>query len=510
MFGLQPEPIFSVLWQLVRRCAVFERSHSLVFLLIAGLAFAQFTHHLPLFPWALSDSESYINFSPVRPHGYSLFLAGYRLLVSEDLAYLPAVQAALLFGAMTLLSMAVGRRLNSFPAAILVFILLYAYLDVCNAAQLMSEGLYVPAITAACGMMLFYAHRPRVLTLVLASTLIGLAVTCRTIGYGLIPAFLVPIAMHAHALKRRALHICALATLPIMIACGGAAASNWVHNGSYSIGSWGGVSLLGKALVLAEPLPADSDLARLNWTGTIGNDVRSALNRIESPILKALAARQYYEYLRWGVAWPRFPASWPAWRDGNQAERGRLAGQLAREYVKRNLRAYAKLAALDYLSLWLLPAYLTEHEHTELELELTALGDLPYLSAFGKTLDGKLDYFQIVPPPRAVMLVWSLRLAVFCFWALSLISLVQLGRSWRILVITAPDRLFVIFAIHGTYLATALAEAGLERYAMQTWPMLVAGIVTGCRLIVSDMPRGVQIPQAALIPANNRGRLLPP
>ena len=46
---------------------------------------------LPSAAWLASDSPSYIDFSPVRPHGYPAFLAIYRRLF-DDFAYLPAVQ----------------------------------------------------------------------------------------------------------------------------------------------------------------------------------------------------------------------------------------------------------------------------------------------------------------------------------------------------------------------------------------------------------------------------------
>ena len=75
---------------------------------IALLGFWWLGRGLPYLPWLSSDSASYLEFSPVRPHGYSLFLAAYRL-VFPDLAYLPSVQLALYVGAVLLPAIGVGH-----------------------------------------------------------------------------------------------------------------------------------------------------------------------------------------------------------------------------------------------------------------------------------------------------------------------------------------------------------------------------------------------------------------
>src|SRR5689334_17537548 len=43
---------------------------------IAG--FLWIGRELPVVPWATPDTESYLQFSPIRPHGYSWLLAAYR------------------------------------------------------------------------------------------------------------------------------------------------------------------------------------------------------------------------------------------------------------------------------------------------------------------------------------------------------------------------------------------------------------------------------------------------
>src|SRR5438552_16897365 len=93
----------------------WRRSRSLqtaFFLLLASAAIWLFVRRLPIEPVIITDSESYLNFSPIRPHGYPLFLAGYRWIWG-NFSYLPATQAAIYIASIAFLSIAIGRRLNS-------------------------------------------------------------------------------------------------------------------------------------------------------------------------------------------------------------------------------------------------------------------------------------------------------------------------------------------------------------------------------------------------------------
>src|SRR5438309_8563507 len=51
---------------------------------------------------------------------------------------------------------------------------------------------------------------------------------------------------------------------------------------------------------------------------------RALLARLD-PLLEALAARQYYEHLRWDVVRPALKDSWPDWRDADEYGRGQFA-----------------------------------------------------------------------------------------------------------------------------------------------------------------------------------------
>jgi hypothetical protein len=466
--------------RLQRGILAFGRRQQWAVVAVGVAAGAGALSDLPVDPMLVTDSASYLTFSPVRPHGYPLFLAAYREF-APNLAYLPAAQGVLAVASVTFLSVAVGWRLASFPAALVVFALLWWHFDPSAAYQLMSEALYAPALTGGAASFVLYAMRKRPGWLVLAGTCVGLAMVSRSIGYALVPALLLGVLVAEGLGVRTALRRLAISLVPVALLGGAAAASNFVQNGSFAIGSTGGVSLLGKALVLARPLP-DGRFAEVAWLARPAEQVREALDRTPDLMLRALLARQYYEYLRWELAWPRFLETWPEWSRAGVAERARLASSLAWAQLRADPLGYARLAATDYLALWAMPRHLTDAEHERMVNVLESLGELVFLSDFRRTEEGALEYYQIVPPPRAAAAVWGGRALAALFWAVSLPTLFLLAKPR--LARCVPDLVFLVAAVHVSYAVTALNEAAIERYVAATWPPLVAACVLGPTLLV--------------------------
>lgn len=452
------------------------------FVLLASAAIWLFVRQLPIEPVLTNDSQSYLNFSSTRPHGYPLFLAVYRQ-IRGDLAYLPATQAAIYLTSIAFLSIAIGRRLNSLPAGIGLFLVLYAYLDPNDVWSVMSEPLYGADATAACAALVFYVMRPNAAVLIAASVLFGIASVCRTIGFTLVAAFLVLLLCHTRIQGVRFARIFVFVILPIGLISSMSVLSNFLYSGSFSSGSSGGVSLLGKGLLLARPLPSSHALAQLNWTADVAGPARQAISELYNPFLKALVVRQYYEYLRWWIAWPIFERTWRAWQIGDETERGRLAGQLATAYVLEDLPGYLSLVGIDYLSLWTVPRYLTESEELGLRAELEAVGPLPLLSALAEAPEGKLEYYQIIPRAKGALFVYATRAVVAAFWVTTFLTIWLSVWGVRYAFGELTDLLFMVLAVHSVYVGTALVEAGLERYIWPTWPLVVAAPMLGACLV---------------------------
>jgi len=450
---------------------------------IAVLAFFWLGRGLPPLPWMASDSASYLEFSPVRPHGYAWFLAAYRL-VFDDLAYLPAVQLALYVGAVWLLAAAIGRRTRSFGAAAAVAVLAYFATDTTEFPYILSDSLYAAALIAGIACFLLYIDSRRPGLLLLAGGAIGLAICFRVIGLALLPGLAVAVLLDRGARRVGLVRAVVLTALPIVLFCGAAASSQLLHHGRFGLGSWGGMDVLGKLPLLSRSVPEDGGLARLNPILDQMQPAREQLTRL-NPLLEALAARQYYDHLRWEVVVPELERSWPEWREGDEHRRGRLAAKLATAYIAEDPLGFLRRTMIDLLGLWAMPRWLTEAEYDAASAQLEAIGELPFLSAFARTPEGQLDYYKIVPDPSDPVRIIVFRVGVLAFWGLSLgvIALAATRRGRRGLSL-APDLVLIVLVVHGVYAATALMEGVYARYIMPTWPLLVAGPILALGLLL--------------------------
>ena len=93
-----------------------------LFLLIVGFECYKHASRLPVMPWILGDSFSYLEFSDIRPHGYPLVLEIFQE-ITGGLRYLPQFQVGLYYASLAALAVAVALRVGSVVAGIPVFIL---------------------------------------------------------------------------------------------------------------------------------------------------------------------------------------------------------------------------------------------------------------------------------------------------------------------------------------------------------------------------------------------------
>jgi len=461
----------------------FGPAQILVLIVAWGVLVLRQLSYLPIQPIINPDSPSYLEASDTRPHGYSLFLELYRFIIG-DLSHLPHTQWVMLAIGVLLLSLAVGWRVNNIVAAgVVVGCSIYfgfrPSADFMFFDYVLSDTIYEALLVSAAACLVWYFSLLWIWLLAVASALLGMALITRTIGYAIVPVFAICVAISCWSRHSGRRSVILAATLPFLIWCAIGAGSNLRRHGHFRIGSYAGESLLGKGLVLAQPLPDDSRFKSADWVAEVVLPVRNALAQIHDPVLKALVVRQYYDNLRYFVLWARLNERLPGWREASDYERGRLAGSLAIEYIRNDLHGYAELFALDYLSLWAVPRVLTTSECEFLERSYRALGPLPFLADFEAT-HGPLDeYHQVVPSASPLMLVLVVRSVNLAFLASSIaMILMLLGRaSRRRLLEQGVDVVFLIGSVHATYLATALVEAGLERYTAPTWPIMIAAII---------------------------------
>ena len=430
-------------------------------------------------PWIAGDAFSYLEFSDIRPHGYPLMLEVFQK-ITGGLRYLPHVQLGLYYASLAALALAVALRVGSVVAAIPVFLLGQAAPEL-PFSGVMSDAIFASLLAFGAASFFLYQNRGQILWVGAASLLVGAAATCRTIGY--VPlACLWVFALFAIAAlpsnQRRGLgvKIALFAIVPALLALSIAAASNLHRNGDFRIGSWGGVSLLGKGLVLASPLPPANPMSRFNPLAEVTSRARATLDEIENPVLAMLVTRQYYEYLRWFIAWKMIPDLDPKWRTSTGVEIEKTARDLALAYIRQDPAGYTKLSLNDYGSLWLVPRVLTRREVISLKDDYSRIRDVVFLREFAKTPEGKVEYYSVIPSPTPRMKVYVIRVGSFMFLALSAGMMMFLIWTRFRVASQIADLIFVSVVIHLSYVAIALSDAGFERYVSATWPLLSAAI----------------------------------
>ena len=132
-------------------------------------------------------------------------------------------------------------------------------------------------------------------------------------------------------------------------------AGNWAKNGHFEIGSWTGISLLGKGLLLIEP----ADIADLPPPAAALEPVAENLRNliaVQPDLLARLRAQgQAYQDLRFPLFYPAAEQSWPAWAHNEWQVRGELALAMSKRIIERHLWDYVGLWFHDWMSLVLLP-----------------------------------------------------------------------------------------------------------------------------------------------------------
>jgi hypothetical protein len=431
-------------------------------------------HDLPRIPLPTPDTQSYLEFAVTRPHGYSWFLAAYRLIF-EDFAYLAHVQLGLFVLAVFFLGYAVGRRSSTVVLPLIMQVLIFLGIDTTEFPYLMSDLVYAAALIAGVACFMLYVAGDRPISLVLGSVLFGLAVTFRSIGPALLLGLFIAVVAHCISRERRFVPTFLLGVLPATIILGGAIMSQYAINGRLVIGSASGWHVLGKLPLLSKPASANTRFGLLN---DIIEDMAPARRQLAqlNPLVEALAARQYYEYLRWHVIVPELDRVWTDWRNGDDHERGLLAVELAKVYIAENPLGLLRRTGIELLGLWTMPRWLSPGERSAALKHLESVGELPFLGEFSRTPEGQYEFYRIIPSESAPPVKLAVfRFAVVGFWLLTLGLIAAILRQPRRTACLMPDIILIVVAVHAIYAGTALMEGVHERYVMPTWPLLVSG-----------------------------------
>jgi len=309
----------------------------------------------------MGDTQGYLTLSAIRPPVYGWCLVAYQYLTGGlaglTLAQLVAVSAGLLVFAIEL--GALTRSLLVGPLSVVLIMLHPVVHDSVRTVE--SESVYTMGLLGGLG-LLFRAARTRSLASALgASFCFALCTATRTTGTAFLP--LVPLVLLFdkrlpwRAAAERALASLAVMGLVIIVAMAG----NWLKNDRFEIGSYGGGSLLGKALMVLEP----GDIARLpnearpaaTATLAMARTSRQIINAAPDPAGAMRAQLQTADDLRLMGFNPVARKTWPAYATANPRDQSTMVGHVARLIIARHPLAYCRLWLRDWEALVIYPNF---------------------------------------------------------------------------------------------------------------------------------------------------------
>jgi hypothetical protein len=337
----------------------FERQLNgwiIVLLLWIALTF-RLAVKLPVEAFTTGDSAGYLALVAYRPPVYGWVVNAFNW-ITGGLAYWPVMQCILLAATLLVFAIELGRMLDSRLAAGAAVLLILKHHDTYySPAWLMSEGVFTPLILAGLALLFRSVRRGGEVSILVATACFAFATGTRAAG----AAFLLAPLLFALLDRRRSLATAVMRASQITVMAGVVLvlvmSGNWLKNGQFDVGSWSGISLLGKGLLLVEPTdPADLP-PPVAVVAPASQDLRRLIAAQPDLGARLRAQGQAYQDLRFALFFPAAEETWPVWASADWRTRGEQALALSKLLIERHPREYVGLWAHDWMALVLYPEY---------------------------------------------------------------------------------------------------------------------------------------------------------
>jgi hypothetical protein len=327
-------------------------------ILVLLLLVVRWAMRLPVDPGSLgTDTNDYLTLAAHRPPLYGWLLAAYRW-ATGGVAHLPILQLMLLSCALLIFAIELGRLLRSALAGAAAIVLMTRHVTIYDSPAIIgTETLYVALILAGLGMQFRHARRGGGSALAGAAICFALAAATRTTGIAFLLLPLIVALLDRRVRPRIALRRAGICTLAAALVLAVAVAGNWAKHRRAEIGSFAGIALLGKALVLLEP--SDLEVMPPGSAATVPVAAEARRLTAAQPDLAARlrAHLQGSEDVRFASFFPEAEAHWPEWRDATWRNRSDLGLALASRLIERHPFGFTELWLRDWASLLLYPNY---------------------------------------------------------------------------------------------------------------------------------------------------------
>ena len=432
----------------------------------------------PAGPFTTPDSFHYLNASPIVPLGYPFFLK----IVGARGAI---IAQPILFGAaLAFLGREIVRLTRSTWLAVAVVIASMALPQIREFhASILSESLFLSLLIVFLAIGVRFAYHPTWHLMVLVATAAGLNATVRRTAFALLPVMVLMVLFQRHKLRGSQPPLFFVAALaPFLVIVGAEqAAAPVVHAGASS--SLMGRHMFAKAALIDAPAFAKATAGK---PPAATDPVRAALDRqLEedyAPIREFLASAPadlravlaiYYETCLQGGCVDRSRALMP---DVSEAQQTATLGAAAMARIRRAPLAFARLTAMNYLSLWTVDRLRHPDRAAALTAFIASHRPMPFEDLAFSLDPGETLAFQ--GSPRVRYMQWAI--GIVGIWT----AAIALAGIAAALAIPRVPPLFTIAAVaaltaHGCLLLTAILASGFSRFTQGVWPAIAMAAVFG-------------------------------
>jgi hypothetical protein len=416
-----------------------------------------------------ADSQSYLDFSPIRTAGYPLFL---RLVdhLPGGLHSLPWLQLGFYGVAALLLASSFRRLSGSNTAGGLLLVLLLGNGQVIRLSfMIMTESLFLSCFMLLLGLFCRLVQKPAWQALALASLVAGLAVLIRPAGYALLVS-LPLVTWWSWRGGVRARQAVFATVLPYLFILGAGMAAYHSEHGLWRTETFLGRLLLGKVAAIVDATQPSEDPRIIRWMAATVAPDRAVIARAPTSFDRFRLLVPYYDVWQWGPLYDGLSAQTGTPKDDSVAL-DRTMLRLSLEVIAASPSAYLADVALNYGALWWLPDAMTRGELARFRGFVASLGPLPDLGRYPAWHHEHSDVViwalrGFMMTALASTLWWGSRLAASAMARTPAPPLVRLGFLTGLLV-------------HASFLLTAALGAGIPRYAWAMWPALSILFVSG-------------------------------
>lgn len=425
-------------------------------------------------PLLQPDSASYIEWQAIRPPAYPLILTGVRS-ISPALVLLGPLQLIVFLAAAVWLAATFGRLFNQpwLAVALCASIALHPQV-ISYAFTVLPESLLASALMAHVASTMRLLVRRNVAWAAGAGLTLAVALLLKPAAIAFAPGVLVATVAMWRAPRR--ITVAAAWVLAFGIPLLAASAWTLTRVGVFSPQAIGGFALLG---VTGTFMPDDTPVEPPELAAALLErirPIRDDLERIDALDMYYLYSSNAYhpvaEHSRAAVmqfVQSNHPAASP---EEQFVTLNAIGERVARVTIQHAPARYARHVAAHLYGLWLMPLVQNAAMRAEFDARVADV------RRRAPTVAAAPVMVRFVPPAA----YWLFKAVLWAALVMSVLLLV--GWLMRPRSVTWSAGAMAAILLHSYFLATALAQTGLPRYALTAWPLTMLVVCAGCGVLI--------------------------